>query len=172
MSLRKSLSLSAVIYSSAIVAACTGITHAQQAIAMPLMDNDTILMSQAGYTTERAEIIDIDNSDSTVWIRTEDGDYQILPIYNPELLSRARPGSEIFLLKSGDALIDVALSEDDFLIANNYDTEAEAARQRVRTMHEQTTAASSQEQPLAPSSTAQQTDVQPAQSVQPVRGLW
>lgn len=169
MSLRKTL-----IVSSTVLTAWMGVTFAQRAIANPTVQGDAILVSQAGYTTERAEIIDIDNEDSTIWIQTEDGDYQILPIYNPELLSRARPGSEIFLLKSGDALIDVALSEDDLMIAN-YDAEAEAARLRVRSAHEEAYAASSQERPTQPEPTAQrptETVVQPVQSAQPVRGLW
>lgn len=169
MSLRKTL-----IVSGTVLTAWMGLSFAQRAIAMPEAQGDTILVSQAGYTTERAEIIDIDNDDSTIWIQTEDGDYQILPIYNPEILSGARPGSEIFLLKSGDALIDVALTEDALMLAN-YDDEAEAARLRVRAAHEEAYAASSQERPTLPESTAQRPSEpveQPIQSAQPVRGLW
>ncbi|MGB3492719.1 MAG: hypothetical protein WBA57_08320 [Elainellaceae cyanobacterium] len=169
MSLRRTL-----IVSGTVLTAWMGLTLAQRAIAMPDVQGDTILISQAGYTTERAEIIDIDNDNATIWIQTEDGDYQILPIYDPEILSRARPGSEIFLLKSGDALIDVALTEDALMIAT-YDDEAEAARLRVRAAHEESYAASSQESSTVPETTAQRPSPpveQPVQSAQPVRGLW
>jgi len=168
MSLRRTM-----IVSGTVLTAWIGLTLAQRAIANPNVQDDAILISQSGYTIERAEIIDIDNEDATIWIQTEDGDYQILPFNDPEILSRARPGTEIFLLKSGDALIDVALSEDDLLIAN-YEAEAEAARLRVRAAHEDTYAASGQERPAIAEPTAQrpvETVEQPVQS-EPVRGLW
>jgi len=164
MSFRKTL-----IISGTVLTAWLGLNFVESAKALPEMGSDTILISQANpYTIEQAEVIDVDNADDTVLLRMSDDSYQILPIYDSEVMSTVRPGSEIYLLMAGDSILDVALTEDALMIAN-YDAEAEAARAAVRERYE-AMYASNQEGFMLQSQVAEQrAEYEP---VIPVRGLW
>ena len=168
------LTRNALMIAGTVLTAWVGANVSQEAIALPL-SSDAVVISQynpTSYTVETVEVLDVSNDDILL-VQPEDGDYEFLANVDPEILSVVQRGDILYVMKSGNIVVDVARDEADLMLAN-IEAEAEAARASVRERYNTLSTRTQTSTPSVAVPRAQAaTPSRPVRrTMAPVRGLW